>query len=215
MAISGVLDFPPSTGEPLRLALYAAPPSEGGRQVPVHLHGISTSGILIESDEPLKLGDKIEMAFADAAIALGKITWTGAKLFGFQFDETIAADLLEGAVSRTVDEEPGWQSLSDPVETFGARLHRLRKAKGIPQIDIAERLGVTAVAISNWESDRSQPRRHRMTELAKILGVPTQQLMTYSMSLPETLPELVAASKAQVANLLGVSPDSVKISVDL
>jgi hypothetical protein len=39
--------------------------------------------------------------------------------------------------------------------------------------------------------------------------------MTYSMSLPETLPELVAASKAQVANLLGVSPDSVKISVDL
>lgn len=215
MAISGVLDFPASTGGLLRLALHTAPPREGWRQVPVQLHSLSTSGMLIESDYSLKFGDKIETELGDAAVALGEITWTGAKLFGCQFDEVVAADLLERAVSRAIDDEINWQSLSDPGETFGARLLRLRKAKRISQIDIAEKLGVTAVAISNWESDRSQPRRHRMAELAKILGVPSQQFMSHSIPLPETLPELVAASKAQVANLLGVSPDSVKISVDL
>ena len=82
-------------------------------------------------------------------------------------------------------------------------------------MDIAERLGVTAVAISNWESDRSQPRQHRIADLAKILGVPSQQLATNAVMLPETLPEVLASSKAQVANLLGVDPASVKISVDL
>lgn len=215
MAISGVLDFPASTGGLLRLALHAAPPREGWRQVPVQLHSLSTSGMLIESDYPLKFGDKIETELGDAAVALGKITWAGAKLFGCQFDEAVAADLLERSVSRAIDDELNWQSLSDPGETFGARLLRLRKAKRISQIDIAEKLGVTAVAISNWESDRSQPRRHRMAELAKILGVPSQQLMSHSIPLPETLPEFIASSKAQVASLLGVSPDSVTISVKL
>ena len=215
MAISGVLDFPASTGGLLRLALHAAPPREGWRQVAVQLHSLSTSGMLIESGHPLKFGEKIETEFGDAAVALGEITWTGAKLFGCQFDEPVAADLLERAVSRKIDVELDSQSLSDPVETFGARLLRLRKAKRISQIDIAEKLGVTAVAISNWEGDRSQPRRHRMAELAKILGVPSQQLMSHSIPLPETLPEFIASSKAQVASLLGVSPDSVTISVKL
>lgn len=215
MAISGVLDFPASTGGLLRVALHAAPPREGWRQVPVQLHSLSTSGMLIESGHPLKFGEKIETEFGDAAVALGEITWTGAKLFGCQFDEPVAADLLERAVSRKIDVELDSQSLSDPVETFGARLLRLRKAKRISQIDIAEKLGVTAVAISNWESDRSQPRRHRMAELAKILGVPSQQLMSHSIPLLETLPEVLAASRYQIAAIMGVEPDCVKININL
>ena len=216
MAISGVLDFPASTGDHIRLALYPAPPRKGGRQLPVLVHNLSSSGMLLESSHALSLGDKVETAFAEATVALGQITWTGAKLFGCQFDHSVSAELLEQVVSRVRREEQAQTNpMSQTVDTFGARLQRLRMAKGLHQVDIAERLGVTAVAISNWESDRSQPRQHRIADLAKILGVPSQQLATNAVMLPETLPEVLASSKAQVANLLGVDPASVKISVDL
>ena len=216
MAISGVLDFPASTGGHIRLALYPAPPRKGGRQLPVLVHNLSSSGMLLETSHALNIGDKVETVFAEAAVALGEITWTGVKLFGCQFDHSVAAELLEQAVSRVLRQEQAENtSMSQTVDTFGARLQRLRMAKGLHQVDIAERLGVTAVAISNWESDRSQPRQHRIAELAKILGVPSQQLATNAVVLPETLPEVLASSKAQVANLLGVTPASVKIIVDL
>jgi transcriptional regulator with XRE-family HTH domain len=172
--------------------------------------------MLLETSHALNIGDKVETVFAEAAVALGEITWTGVKLFGCQFDHSVAAELLEQAVSRVLRQEQAENaSMSQTVDTFGARLQRLRMAKGLHQVDIAERLGVTAVAISNWESDRSQPRQHRIAELAKILGVPSQQLATNAVVLPETLPEVLASSKAQVANLLGVTPASVKIIVDL
>jgi transcriptional regulator with XRE-family HTH domain len=215
MAIAGILDFPASTSEPIRLAFYPASPVEGARQIPVLVHSLSPSGMLIECDHLLQLADTIETAFADTAVTLGSITWTGEGLFGCQFADRVAVDVLERAFSRTIDDERTVESLSDPVETFGARLQRLRKAKGIPQIDIAERLGVSAVAISNWESDRSQPRRHRMVELAKILGVPYQELDINTGMLADALPEVLATSRAQIGSLIGVSPDRVTITVNL
>ncbi len=43
-------------------------------------------------------------------------------------------------------------------ETLGARIKRLREAKRWTQTDLADVLGVTAKAVSNWENDRNHPR---------------------------------------------------------
>lgn len=189
--------------------------AKGGRQVPVRLYNLSATGVLIESGQVLRLGEQIATAFGETAVVAGQIGWTGARLYGCQFAEPVASALLEKAVWRGLDEPQSADILPQPVDTFGTRLQRLRVAQGLSQLEIAEKLGVTAVAISNWESDRSQPRQHRISDLAKILGVPSQQLFAHAGVHPESLPEVLASSKVQIANLLGVNPTNVKISVDL
>lgn len=191
------------------------PVRQGGRQVPVRLYNLSATGVLIESGQALRLGEQIETASGEKAVVAGQIGWTGARLYGCQFAEPVGSALLEKAVWRGLDEPQSADILPQPVDTFGTRLQRLRVVQGLSQLEIAEKLGVTAVAISNWESDRSQPRQHRMSDLAKILGVPSQQLVAHAGVHPESLPEVLASSKVQIANLLGVNPTSVKISVDL
>lgn len=215
MAFAGVLDFPASTGGQLRLALYLAPARKGGREVPVLLHNLSRSGMLVESSHAMNLGDQIEIAFSEMESTSGEITWVGTRLFGCQFSSAVDVNILERTVSLNLGEERLENSLSHPLDTFGAKLQRLRMAKGLLQAEIAKMLGVSTVSVSHWESDRSQPRQHRMAELAKILGVSSQQLATNAVALPESLPEALASSKMQVAVVLGVNPANIRINVDL
>ena len=215
MTIAGTLDFPASNGEQVRLALYDSKSCPGSRRIPVRLYNLSATGVLIESSQALRLGEQIETAFSENDVASGKIGWTGVRLYGCQFAEPVASALLEKAVWRRLDDTENGNSQPQFVDTFGARLLRLRTARGLSQMEVAEQLGITPVAISNWESDRSQPRQHRMSDLAKILGVPSQQLVAHSGVHPESLPEVLASSKVQIANLLGVNAANVKISVDL
>ena len=104
MTISGMLDFPASNGEQVRLALYKVPLRQGGRQVPVRLYNLSATGVLIESGQALRLGEQIETAFCETAVVAGQIGWTGARLYGCQFAEPVASALLEKAVWRGLDE---------------------------------------------------------------------------------------------------------------
>ena len=40
-------------------------------------------------------------------------------------------------------------------ESIGTRIARLRRARGFTQEELAERLSVTAQAVSKWENDNS------------------------------------------------------------
>lgn len=215
MTISAVLDYPATKDGKIRLMLDAPSGSPAGRQLAVLLHNLSPSGVLIESDHALVLGDPIETAFSEQQIVLGKISWTSTRLYGCQFEQDVGAALIERTMVSALHEDAGVAVQSDPAESFGAMLQRLRIAKGLHQAEIAEKLGVSAVAISNWEADRSQPRRHRIAELAMALGVPSQQLVLNSVAIPESLPEVLASSRAQVARLLGINSANVKISVNV
>ncbi len=57
-------------------------------------------------------------------------------------------------------------------ESFGARLRRLREARGLPKTVLARRVGLTEAAIRQLESGRtSQPRLGDGVRLADALGV--------------------------------------------
>jgi transcriptional regulator with XRE-family HTH domain len=45
-----------------------------------------------------------------------------------------------------------------PMWTLGDRLAKSREHAGLEQADMAERLGVSAAAVSTWETDRRRPR---------------------------------------------------------
>jgi transcriptional regulator with XRE-family HTH domain len=60
----------------------------------------------------------------------------------------------------------------DLVFAVGRRLRRYREAIGLSQSLVAQHLGVTQVAISNWELGRSQAGYVQLTTLSHVYGVP-------------------------------------------
>ena len=62
-------------------------------------------------------------------------------------------------------------------ETFGQRLSRLRKEKGLTQEDIAKRIIISPQAVSKWENDLSSPDILVLSSLADILGVSVDTLL--------------------------------------
>ena len=63
------------------------------------------------------------------------------------------------------------------AETFGQRLSRLRKEKGLTQEDIAKRIIISPQAVSKWENDISSPDILVLSSLADILGVSVDVLL--------------------------------------
>ena len=62
-------------------------------------------------------------------------------------------------------------------DTLGGRIARLRKEKGMTQLELADRMGVTDKAVSKWERDVSCPDIASMPRLAEVLGATVDELM--------------------------------------
>jgi len=67
---------------------------------------------------------------------------------------------------------------SEDTATFGDRLAAARSAAGLTQKSLAQRLGVKAGTLRNWEDDLSEPRANRLSMLGGILGVSLGWLLT-------------------------------------
>lgn len=64
------------------------------------------------------------------------------------------------------------------MQRMGERIGILRQEKGMTQSVLAERLGITPQAISKWERGLSFPDLSRMEELATMLEVSVDYLLT-------------------------------------
>ena len=62
-------------------------------------------------------------------------------------------------------------------QTIGKRIVQNRKRLGLTQDQLAEKLGVTAQAVSKWENDQSCPDITLLSRLADIFGVSTDELL--------------------------------------
>ena len=60
---------------------------------------------------------------------------------------------------------------------FGARLRGIRKKKGLTQIQLAEKMGVTHRAITYYEGEATNPSIQFLEQAAKALGVPQALLL--------------------------------------
>lgn len=75
------------------------------------------------------------------------------------------------------------------MDTLGSRIGRMRRAKGFTQEELAEKLGVSAQAVSKWENDISCPDIQLLPQLAKLLGTTVDQLLTGQTQEVTLLPE--------------------------
>ena len=76
-------------------------------------------------------------------------------------------------------------------QTLGKRIMQHRKRLGMTQDQLAERLGVTAQAVSKWENDQSCPDISIIPKLAGIFGITTDALLGSAPDEPAREAEVV------------------------
>jgi transcriptional regulator with XRE-family HTH domain len=54
----------------------------------------------------------------------------------------------------------------------GKTIRQLRRMRGLSNRELADQVGVTPGAISQWELGLHSPRQHHQTALARVLDVP-------------------------------------------
>ena len=58
------------------------------------------------------------------------------------------------------------------MNNIGERLRAARKEKGLTQSELADRLGISFVGVSQWESGKRNPKKETLIRLAAVLEVP-------------------------------------------
>ena len=103
-------------------------------------------------------------------------------------------------------------------ETFGQRFARLRKNLGFKQDDIAEKVNISAQAVSKWENDLSAPDISTLPILADILNVSLDELLGREVEQTKIVPEEERKdinSMLLKINILSADGDKVKVNIPL
>lgn len=81
-------------------------------------------------------------------------------------------------------------------EKTGKLIQELRKEKGLTQMSLAEKLGVTDRAISKWERGKSFPDVSMLRPLAEALGISVSELLDGRRRSPDKVKQLPAGTAA-------------------
>ena len=106
-------------------------------------------------------------------------------------------------------------------ETVGARIRRLRIARGMSKSELARRSDVSPTAVNNWEKWQIGPRSDVLPAIAKALGTTVGALRGevaaggVSPAGSEAREEALSDLKARIAALLGVATERVRIYIDI
>lgn len=68
---------------------------------------------------------------------------------------------------------------------IGAKITELRRKKGLTQDQLAEKLGISAPAISKWETDTSYPDITLLCPLARALDTNIDTILQFEESLTD------------------------------
>ena len=64
------------------------------------------------------------------------------------------------------------------LKVLNERIKQLRVERGLSQVDLAMRLGVSKQSISNWENDNIQPSIEMLLKLSHVFSVSTDYLLS-------------------------------------
>ena len=92
--------------------------------------------------------------------------------------------------------------------SIGKKIYELRREKGFTQEALAEKMNVSAQAVSKWENDLSCPDVAALPKLAKLLGVTVDELLGAD---PEPEVRLLPEEQRDMSKLMmRISVDSAK-----
>lgn len=190
--------------------------------LPVMVRNISETGLLIECEAVLSIGDRIDIDLPHAGIVPATLVWVSGRMFGCQFDTKLSPAALSAAqLQSAIDVETASAasvgdinliSAGNQASNFATNLRRLRIAKGLSQASMAKQLGVSGASVSGWEKGRVRPKEDRLSELASLLSVPVSQILVDPQ--PDMIHHVIDASRAQIARAAGVTPERVRIIIE-
>lgn len=198
----------------LQLATRGALPS--GNSAEILVHDISTTGLLLESPLELAMDERISVDLPQIGNVWARVIWSSGKLFGCQFHTPISNAALSAAELRSAVNQPVQvpQARAHGHDfSFADRLQRLRKARGISQSYVATHLGVSKPTVWAWEHGKARPAGGRIGDLAEVLGVTPNELLSDSHGTEAE--GLIARSREQIAAAYGTTPDKIRIWVEL
>lgn len=71
------------------------------------------------------------------------------------------------------------------MKKIGKKISALRKEANMTQMELADRMGISFQAVSNWERGNSMPDISKLPELAEIFGVTVDELLGENSTLLE------------------------------
>lgn len=99
--------------------------------------------------------------------------------------------LIQPIVSRVYNAKQGWISGNgvpavqhDLMQTMGNRIRASRKKLKLTQASFGETLGVTAQAVTQWETDKARPSRDKLLLMRSRHGISIDYIL-YGTELPE------------------------------
>ena len=240
MVIHGTMVEPPAgegqqRADRLRLNLAVEGAVAPGQGTEVIVHNLSVSGVLIETAADLMMGQDIAIALPEAGDVVASVVWQSERLYGCRFRQPLPRAALSAARLRNplpsdfdpADRADG-DTDADAEETLGARLRRLRQARGLSLAGLAQAAGLSKPSIWAWENGTTAPRRTSLLALARALDVPEQQLSGVSAMVglrasaraeadaeSDMLKVEIAAARRRIALAAGVDAASVRIMIEL
>lgn len=102
------------------------------------------------------------------------------------------------------------------MNTLGSRISQKRKATGMTQEDLANKLGVSSQAVSKWENDVSCPDISLLPTLAKVLNTTVDELLTGKSDEVRLVPEAARKNPDDLVLRVRInSTDGDKVRVNL
>ncbi|WP_160746482.1 helix-turn-helix domain-containing protein [Croceibacterium soli] len=220
-----------------KLRLLAPGASSSGEALNVVVHDLSETGLLLQTSGQLSVGERIEVVLPHAGPTEADVVWASNEFFGCKFEKRIsratlsASQLLSGPQPVSA-EDHGSPPADEPAseESFGTRLRRIRKQRGISLIGLARLVGVSKPTVWKWERDDVRPRQKSVQALAVALGASERELLFGETSAArrsadehrgaaegETVPlgELVQSCKQRIAEAAGTSSENVSITIQI
>ena len=105
--------------------------------------------------------------------------------------------------------------------TLGKRIAALRREKELKQDELAEMLNVSPQAVSKWENDASCPDISILPQLAKILGVTVDELLTGNTEAVPVVTALPAEQQKDLSDMIlrimveSANGDTVKVNLPI
>ena len=94
-------------------------------------------------------------------------------------------------------------------QTLGMMISTLRKEKGMTQLELAEKMGVTDKAVSKWERDLSFPDINSIPKLAEIFEISVDELMQVKTETKENI------SKNKVDEIVDVALKGIGMAIGI
>ena len=85
--------------------------------------------------------------------------------------------LVIKALKKYIASKDMREEKAETAKTMGEVLKKARTERKMTQEFVAESLGVSRQAVSKWESGRSDPSTSNLIALAKLFGVPPEDLL--------------------------------------